>query len=69
MAYAGPNVFAKAQSDQQRYVEQLQQQGTKVIETGWTFAAGAVTLPYMCYTIVGVTPEGHDCKLFHITAA
>lgn len=67
MAYAGPNVLAKLQSDQKSYVAQLQHAGNSVVETGWTYSAAAASLPYLCYGIAANGPDGHVYNTFHIT--
>jgi hypothetical protein len=41
MAYKGPTILAKLKDDHARYVKQLNQQGIKVVETGWTYAGGS----------------------------
>jgi hypothetical protein len=45
MAQPGPNVLAKAQSDQKSYAAQLARQGKKVIETGWAYGGGTTPTP------------------------
>jgi hypothetical protein len=41
MAQKGPTILAKLKDDHARFVKQLNQQGIKVVETGWAYAGGS----------------------------